>query len=142
MDTTPAAAKPYEPRTINSQSLESEPTPREASADGDARATTSILIRRKGTSTHIDRRPLDISAMSKANTSFVRQELGDLDDLEVARIVALGATEGEICEAAAWLYADTDVVRDLPGPSTAKVQQILDIARAADDEDEPDPERG
>jgi hypothetical protein len=62
MDATPAAAKPHEPQTTDSQPLEFETTPREASTDGNARVTTSILIRRKGTSAHIDRRPLDTSA--------------------------------------------------------------------------------
>jgi hypothetical protein len=44
--------------------------------------------------------------MAKVEAAFVRQELGELDDLEIARIVALGPSEAEVLEARAWLDGD------------------------------------
>lgn len=77
--------------------------------------------------------------MTKATETFVRQLLGGLDELQIARIVALGASEAEVLEARAWVEGDEDVVRMLEGPSTGVVTQIVAIANAAAAREEEDP---
>jgi hypothetical protein len=69
--------------------------------------------------------------MTKATEEFVRQELGDLEDLDVARIIELGASEAEVMEARAWVEGDEDTARALEGPSTGVVARLVAIAQAA-----------
>jgi hypothetical protein len=54
--------------------------------------------------------------MSRVTEELVRSELAGLDDLEVASVVALGATEAEVLEARAWVEGDEEVVRSLEAP--------------------------
>lgn len=77
--------------------------------------------------------------MSRATEAFVRQELVGLDDLEVASIVALGATEEDVLEARAWVEGDEELAQELEGPSNGVVAQIVEIGQAAAErEEEPD----
>lgn len=78
--------------------------------------------------------------MTKATAEFVRRELAGLDDLEVADIVALGASEAEVLEARAWVEGDDDIVRRLEGPTSGVVALIVSAARAAADREEEDPD--
>lgn len=74
--------------------------------------------------------------MPKATPAFVSQELGDLDDLERARIIALDASEEDVLEARAWLEGDEELARTREGPSTGVVAEILAIAQAAAEEED------
>lgn len=74
--------------------------------------------------------------MTRASEGFVRQELVGLDDLELADVMALHATEAEVLEARAWVEGDEEVVRMLEGPSTGRVARLVDIARAAAEREE------
>jgi hypothetical protein len=76
--------------------------------------------------------------MAKVTAAFVKRELGDLDDLEVARIVALDPSEAEVVEARAWLEGNEDVARALDGPSSGVVAQIVAIAQTAAEAEEDD----
>lgn len=76
--------------------------------------------------------------MPKADAAFVEQELNSLNDIEVARVIALGASEAEVLEARAWLDGDEAVTRTLGRPSSGVVEQILAIAGKAVDEEEAD----
>jgi hypothetical protein len=74
--------------------------------------------------------------VTRATEAFVRGELAGLDDLEVASIVALGASESEVLEARAWVEGDEDIARQFEGPTSGMVAQIVAIARAAADREE------
>jgi hypothetical protein len=76
--------------------------------------------------------------MAKVEAAFVRQELNWLNDIEVARIVALGPSEAEVVEARTWLEGDDSVVRELDEPMSAIVGQIVTIARKAAEAEEDD----
>lgn len=76
--------------------------------------------------------------MAKVTAAFVKRELGDLDDLEIAQIVALGPSEAEVVEARAWLEGNDDVALALEGPSSGVVEQIVAIAQAAAEAEEDD----
>lgn len=63
--------------------------------------------------------------------------VGDLDDAEIATILATGATAQELDEAIAWAEAESDVMGELEkrlGEPVASIYRIL-MARK---EDEPD----
>lgn len=76
--------------------------------------------------------------MAKATAALIQRELGVLNELEMARLVALEPSEEEVVEARAWLSGDDEVNRSLGKPSTAKVRQMVELVRAALEEEEPD----
>ena len=65
-----------------------------------------------------------------ADRADIRRELGDLDDLTVGRILALGPSVAEVVEASVRLAQgdDPDVVR---GPPSLLVQRIVREVRDA-----------
>jgi hypothetical protein len=66
-----------------------------------------------------------------ATASEIRELVGALDDSVIAGIAALGATQGEIIEAKAWLTADDDLHRELHRAPSGRVAQIVDILEEA-----------
>lgn len=75
-------------------------------------------------------------------TSLTRKDIaalfGDLDDVEVADIIATGATAEELAEAHAWLANDEPLLnagRPLPG---GRVARLVDILAAISEEEEAD----
>lgn len=74
--------------------------------------------------------------MAAVTATFVRQELGELNDLEIARIIELGATEADVLEARAWLDGDEQIARELAEPRSGIIEQIIAIAQMALAEEE------
>lgn len=70
---------------------------------------------------------------------FLVRELGPLDDLTRARILALGATAAEIIEAREWLDGEEEVEAGLGHPSSDRVRRIVTLLRDTWDEDEEEP---
>jgi hypothetical protein len=75
-------------------------------------------------------------------TSLTRKDIaalfGDLDDVEVADIIATGATAEELAEAHAWLVNDEPLLnagRPLPG---GRVARLVDILAAISEEEQAD----
>ena len=63
-----------------------------------------------------------------AGVARVRQILGDLDDVTVARILAIGATEAELLEAFQWASADDELgpeTERLPAGRVGEIYEIL-----------------
>jgi hypothetical protein len=76
--------------------------------------------------------------MASLTRKEVTEMLGELDDVAVADIIAMGATAHELEEAHAWLTNDEapmNVGKQLPG---GRVGQLIEII-AAKDEEEQDP---
>jgi hypothetical protein len=77
-------------------------------------------------------------------TSLTRKDIaalfGDLDDVEVADIIATGATAEELAEAHAWLANDEPLLnagRPLPGGRVARLVDILAAISEEEQADEP-----
>ncbi|HEY6705516.1 MAG TPA: hypothetical protein VI010_15580 [Xanthobacteraceae bacterium] len=77
-------------------------------------------------------------------TSLTRKDIaalfGDLDDVEVADIIATGATAEELAEAHAWLVNDEPLLnagRPLPGGRVARLVDILAAISEEEQADEP-----
>ena len=66
---------------------------------------------------------------------MIRQILGDLDDVTIARIVAIGATEAELVEASQWVDADDELGIETERSASGRVGQICEILQS----EEPDP---
>ena len=69
--------------------------------------------------------------------AFIVRELGPLDDLTIARVLAVGATPEEIVEVRERLQANDGLER-VP-PSSPRVSAVLDIVQPvweSEDEDE------
>ncbi|HLG85854.1 MAG TPA: hypothetical protein VKZ79_01505 [Alphaproteobacteria bacterium] len=60
----------------------------------------------------------------------VRQMLGDLDDVTIARIVALGATEAEVLEAFQWASADDELGTETERLPAGRVGEIYEILQS------------
>jgi hypothetical protein len=67
---------------------------------------------------------------------FVITELGPLDPLTCARILATGATAEDIVEARRWLEGDELIEREFGHPSGARVQTVIEIVRDVVGEDD------
>lgn len=72
-----------------------------------------------------------------AGAAAIRQFIGDIDDLTIARIAAIGATEAEVLEALQWFGADDELGAETGRSPVGRVGEIYEILRSA----EPDPER-
>jgi hypothetical protein len=57
----------------------------------------------------------------------VRDIAGDLDDAQIAAILATGANAEQLEEAMAWASGESDVMGDLEGPLAGVVARLYDI---------------
>ena len=69
-----------------------------------------------------------------ATAALVRQILGDLDDVTVARIMAIGATEAELLEASQWAGADDELGAETERAPAGRVGIVYEILQS----EEPD----
>jgi hypothetical protein len=60
----------------------------------------------------------------------IRHVLGELDDTQIAAILAIGPSTEELEEAAAWMSEESDVMGELERPLAGVVAQICDILSA------------
>jgi len=74
---------------------------------------------------------------------FLLTELGPLDELTQARILALGATAAEVIEAREWLEGEEEVESTLGHPSSERVRRLVVLLRdfweGEEDEERPAP---
>lgn len=76
--------------------------------------------------------------MAALNRKEVIDALGDVDDVTVADILALGATSEELSEAQAWVVNDEALLntgRPLP---TGRVGLLVEVLRAKEQEEQHD----
>ncbi|MFC2968238.1 hypothetical protein [Acidimangrovimonas pyrenivorans] len=69
----------------------------------------------------------------KITREEVRRILGDISDHMVVEILATGATETDLQEAAAHLAQETDVMGELERPLTGRALQIYTLVRSLDE---------
>ena len=62
-----------------------------------------------------------------ASASEVRDIVGPLDDIVIARIVATGASAAEVLEAYTWLTADDQLGTELERTCRGRVAQVYEI---------------
>lgn len=72
-----------------------------------------------------------------ANASEIREIVGPLDDTIITSILQLGATQGEILEAQAWLTSDDYLHRELRHALQGRAAQVFEILEA----ELPEPDR-
>jgi len=77
---------------------------------------------------------------SSATHDDVVHILGDLDDGEVARILALGPTVAELEEAALWAQGQGGPLGKTGHPLKGVAGQVLDIVLTVEEEQAPEPE--
>lgn len=76
--------------------------------------------------------------MTAATRDDVVRLFGELDDVTVDRVLAIGASLAELREARAWIDGDEEVEQTLGEPSSARVNQVVDMVQAYIEEEEPD----
>lgn len=67
--------------------------------------------------------------------SDVRRLLGDLDDVTVEHILAMGPSDAELREAVGWLEGDEEVEFNLGEPSSTTVSRIVALVQSLEEED-------
>ena len=67
----------------------------------------------------------------------VRQYLGELDDEVVAKVIATGASEAELAEAAHWIEGDNEEMEQEKGePSSRRVREVIYLVSKVRDEED------
>lgn len=61
---------------------------------------------------------------------------GELDDVTVERVLAIGASEAELREARGWIDGDEELEARLGAPSSPEVRQVIDLVNAFLEEEE------
>ena len=78
--------------------------------------------------------------MSRLTHADVRRLCGDVTDETAARMIATGASVGDLEVALAWSAGESDVMGDERKPLTGHAAELYELLPAAEDE-EADPSR-
>lgn len=70
-----------------------------------------------------------------ASREEVRRLIGDLDDVFIERVLAVGASAEELREAIAWLEGDEEVEATLGEPSSTRVSKLVVLLQVMSEED-------
>ena len=70
-----------------------------------------------------------------ASRDEVRRLIGDLDDVLIDRVIAVGASEAELREAIAWLEGDEEIEAQLGEPTSPRVSKLVGLLQIMQEED-------
>jgi hypothetical protein len=76
--------------------------------------------------------------MAPLTRKDVIQTIGDVDDVTVADIIATGASAQELSEAQSWFINDEALLNTGRSLPTGRIEQLVEIIRAKEDEDHQD----
>jgi hypothetical protein len=85
-----------------------------------------------------------VTTMNVATRPDILAALGPLDDIAVAEIIGMGATQEELAEAEAWLSNDEALINDGRPMPAERIGRLIEIAAEFElekDEASVDPER-
>lgn len=83
------------------------------------------------------RQPVPDAQLPKASRSDLTRVLGDLDDAQIAEILALRPTLAEVEQAALWAEGEGEVLSASGHTLSGVVAEIVDIVTADEEDDEP-----